>query len=80
MRGTGASRYRGVLPDIMWANREGFRLVVPSCFRVPLAAERVTTTVPRADRSEQPNREGLAPRPAIGFSSSTVDSGVQRSP
>src|SRR4029079_11810358 len=49
MRGTGASRYRAVLPEIMWANREGFRLVVPSCFRVSLSDEAVTVFVARAD-------------------------------
>jgi len=41
MRGTGVSQYGAVRPEIMWANREGFRLVIPSCYRVPLADERV---------------------------------------
>ena len=50
MRGTGASRYAAVLPEIMWANREGFRLVLPSCFRVPLAEERVIDIVAQVDR------------------------------
>jgi hypothetical protein len=45
MRGVGASRYATLLSEIMWANRDGFRLVLPSCYRVPLAEERAITTV-----------------------------------
>lgn len=51
MRGTGASHYAAVLPEIMWANRDGFRLVLPSCFRVPLAKELAIAIVPQADGS-----------------------------
>jgi len=49
MRGTGASHYAAVLPKIMWANNSGFRLVLPSCFRVPLGEERAMPIVAQAD-------------------------------
>jgi hypothetical protein len=65
MRGTGASHYAAVLPKIMWANRSGFRLVLPSCFRVPLAAERAVPIVAQADRPvARISGERLAPREA----------------
>lgn len=65
MRGTGASRYAAMLPEIMWANREGFRLVLPSCFRVPLAEERAIAIVAQADRpAEQSSGERRASREA----------------
>ena len=49
MRGNGISLYADVLPKITGANRDGFRLVLPSCFRVPLADERVIGIIARAD-------------------------------
>jgi hypothetical protein len=61
MRGNGASRYTAVLPEITWANREGFRLVLPSCFRVPFTEERAIAAVARADLPNSQAR-GTAPR------------------
>jgi hypothetical protein len=65
MRGTGASRYVAMLSEVRCANREGFRLVLPSCFRVPLAEERAIAIVAQADRpAPQSNGEQRAPREA----------------
>ena len=54
MRGVGVSRYQALLPEIMWANRDGCRLVLPSCFRVPLNEERAIPLVAQADRPALP--------------------------
>jgi hypothetical protein len=63
MRGVGVSRYQALLPEILWANRDGCRLVLPSCFRVPLNEERPIPLVAQADRpAAQPERE----RPKTG--------------
>jgi hypothetical protein len=63
MRGTGASRYVAMLSEVRWANREGFRLMLPSCFRVPLAEERAIPIVAQADRpAAQSNGGRLTPR------------------
>jgi hypothetical protein len=81
MRGTGVSHYAAVLPEIMWANRDGFRLVLPSCFRVPLAEERDIAIVAQADRpAEQSNREPLVARGLKAPADTTVYRGVHRSP
>lgn len=65
MRGTGASHYTALLPKVMWANRSGFRLVLPSCFRVPLGEERAIPIVAQADRpAARTSGERLSPREA----------------
>ena len=49
MRGNGVSLYADVLPKITGANKDGYRLALPSCFRIPLADERVIPIVAPAD-------------------------------
>ena len=49
MRGNGVSLYADVLPKITGANKAGYRLVLPSCFRVPLDDERAIPIVAHAD-------------------------------
>jgi hypothetical protein len=50
MRGLGVARYETLLPKIIGANRDGFRLVLPSCFQVPLKEERAIELFALADR------------------------------
>ena len=52
MRGNGISLYADVLPKITGANKEGYRLVLPSCFRVPLADERVIGIIAHTDDAQ----------------------------
>ena len=60
MRGIGVSRYAEMPPKIIGANRDGFRLVLPSCYRVPLANEREIAIVAQADQpAEQTSRAPL---------------------
>lgn len=51
MRGNGISLYADVLPKITGANKDGFRLVIPSCYRVPLADERTVAIPTHSDRA-----------------------------
>ena len=66
MRGNGVSHYAEVVPKITGANKDGYRLVLPSCFRVPLAAERVVAIVPQADRqADTPAEPPATTRPPL---------------
>jgi hypothetical protein len=67
MRGNGISLYMDVLPKITGANKDGFRLVLPSCFCVPLADERAVPIV--AQKDGPPDRspgDRFTPRPVLG--------------
>jgi hypothetical protein len=55
------NRYAAVLPNVMLANQNGFRLVLPSCFQVPLGDERAIAIAVHADRAPEQSRCG---RPA----------------
>jgi hypothetical protein len=67
MRGNGMSLYADVLPKITGANNAGYRLVLPSCFIVPLADERVVAIVAQADTPvEQPPAARSASRSVLG--------------
>ena len=67
MRGNGMSLYADVLPKITGANKAGYRLVLPSCFRVPLSDERaVPIVVAHADRPPAPEAERYISTPRLG--------------
>ena len=64
MRGNGITLYMEVLPKITGANKEGCRLVLPSCFRVPFSEERAIEVVANADRANipsMPDHEAIGP-------------------
>jgi hypothetical protein len=64
MRGNGISLYAEVLPKITGANIDGFRLVIPSCYRIPLSEERAIAVVGKADAPVDHHAgERFAPRP-----------------
>jgi hypothetical protein len=80
MRGNGMSLYASVLPRITGANLDGFRLVIPSCYCVPLSDEREVAIVAHADRpANQPDRQRLATRTFLGTDRPAGDSGTHRS-
>ena len=62
MHGNGVSRFAEMLPKIIGANRDGCRLVLPSCYRVPLADEREIAIVAKGDRPAEQAKEPLVPR------------------
>src|SRR5690242_14558262 len=62
MRGSGMTRYAGLVAEIAAANEEGFRLVLPSCYLVPFVEERPIPVVAHADRAVRPHASEL---PAI---------------
>ena len=81
MRGTGVTRFSEMLPKIIGANRDGFRLVLPSCYQVPLGEERAIAIATYADRPvDPPSREWLASRAFIGDAERAVDKAMHRSP
>ena len=64
MRGNGVSLYLGIVSKIIGANQDGYRLVIPSCFRVSFANEQTLTVVANADRPvKHDEEEVLVPRP-----------------
>jgi len=64
MRGNGVSLYLGIVSKIIGANQDGYRLVIPSCFRVSFANEQTLTVVANADRPvKHDEQEVLVPRP-----------------
>jgi hypothetical protein len=80
MRGTGVSRYAEMLPKIMGANRDGFRLVLPSCYKVPLGEERAIAIATYADRPmEQTGRERPASRGLAGLVARAMEGVTHRS-
>ena len=66
MRGNGMSLYVDVLPKITGANKAGYRLVLPSCFRVPLSDERSVPIVAHADKPPTPPEERYVVSPRHG--------------
>jgi len=67
MRGNGISLYADVLPKITGANKDGYRLVLPSCFCVPLVEERVVPIVAHADGPvDRPSGDRFTSRPMPG--------------
>jgi len=67
MRGNGMSLYMEVLPKITGANKDGYRLVLPSCFCVPLTDERAVPIVAHADGPvDRPPGDRFSSRPVLG--------------
>ena len=66
MRGNGVSLYADVLPKIIGANKAGYRLVLPSCFRVPLSDERSVPIIAHADKPAPPAAERYVASPRHG--------------
>jgi hypothetical protein len=67
MRGNGMSLYMDVLPKITGANKDGYRLVLPSCFCVPLSDERAVPIVAHADGAPKSSpAERATARPPVG--------------
>jgi hypothetical protein len=65
MRGNGMTMYDSVRPKIIGANKEGYRLVLPSCFCVPFSEERALSVVANADgRSERDADDRFESRPS----------------
>jgi hypothetical protein len=67
MRGNGISLYADVLPKITGANKDGYRLVLPSCFCVPLADERAVSIVAHTEGPvDRPSQDRFTSRPTLG--------------
>ena len=64
MRGNGVSLYGAVLSKIVSANQDGYRLVIPSCFRVAFSEEQSLTVVANADRVVERDDEARVTIPA----------------
>jgi hypothetical protein len=76
MRGLGVARYQALLPKITEANRDGFRLVLPSCFQVRLNEERAIELFALADRvTGQPERERLKLTRSTAFADRATEKG-----
>jgi hypothetical protein len=77
MRGQGLSQYADIVPKIIGANKDGFRLVLPSCFRVALAEEREISITATADAPvEQKGKDRVA---AVGIVRDTRSRPLERS-
>lgn len=77
MRGQGVRLYVDMVSKIIGANQDGFRLMLPSCFRVPLSLEREVSLTTHVDGAAEQaaraigQRTSGATRTAHGASNNT---------